>query len=197
MDTRPSRSRTMKWPTFAGFLMGTIFACFICSSKEQVSAAPTTTAAATGDEFYEAPDYGQKVQKITALLASAPTSQPSSKDEAELLDEARHDPDFRIRVRAMMVLPFIHDREKAIDVLIASVHDRDPSTSGRGNVPLYATNYLADMKAVRAIPDVESWIEYLQKTSPMSDELAPMVLKKMREDLARLKAATTQPSSAD
>ncbi len=91
--------------------------------------------------------YEIKVDKITALFESGPTSQPSAGDEDELFDEVLNDSDFRIRVRAMAVLPFVRDREKAIDVLIKSVHDRNPQSTGNGNVPLYATGYLTKMKA--------------------------------------------------
>jgi hypothetical protein len=113
-------------------------------------------AASSSHGWTEAPDYPQKVQKITHLLKAAPTSQPSSKDVAELFDQALHDPDFRIRVRAMAVFPYLHEREKAIDVLITCVQDRNPATTGDGNVPLYATTYLVDMRATRAIPAVSS-----------------------------------------
>ena len=132
------------------------------------------------------PGYMQKVEKITELLESAPTSQPSPADAAELLEQVVHDPDFRIRVRAMLVLPYVREREKAIDALILSIHDRNPESSGGGNVPLYATTCLADMHATRAIPDVADWVDFLE-TRPQ--KIPPMVLRKSKEDLARLREA--------
>ena len=141
------------------------------------------------------PGYGEKVQKITALLDAAPTSQPSSSDSNMLLDEAANDPDFRIRVRAMAVLPFVQEREKAIDVLIAATRIRDPDASGGGNVPLYATTYLADMKAIRAIPAVADWVSYLQRKHPYDARVEVMILKKSTEDLQRLQAPGTRPAS--
>lgn len=142
------------------------------------------------------PGYAEKVQKITALLESAPTSRPSAADSNELLKEAAHDSDFRIRVRAMAVLPFISERERAVDVLIAAVHERNPRTNGGGNVPLYATTYLADMKATRAIPDIADWLRFLGHDQSFDQQLKPGVLRKVREDLARLEAAETQPAAA-
>jgi hypothetical protein len=142
------------------------------------------------------PGYGEKVQKIATLLEQAPTSRPSASDSVELLDQAQHDRDFRIRVRAMAVLPFIDDREKAIDALVACVHDRESESSGGGNVPLYATTYLADMSATRAIPDVEDWVTYLQRKQPYDEKMRTVILKKSSEDLARLKRnAPTRPPS--
>jgi hypothetical protein len=108
------------------------------------------------------PGYGEKVAKITALLNAAATSQPSATDANDLLNEAANDPDHRIRIRAMDVLPFVQDRERVIDVLIAATRVRDRPTSGGGNVPLHAATYLADMKAVRAIPAVADWVRFLQ-----------------------------------
>lgn len=134
------------------------------------------------------------MEKITRLYLRGATSQPSAADTAELFDEVLHDPDFRIRVRAMAVLPYVGDREKAIDVLITSLRDQDPKTSGNGNVPLYATNYLAHMNATRAIPDIENWIAYMKKNQPYGQRVYAMMMGKSSADLARLKAATTQQS---
>lgn len=156
-------------------------------------AVPTTNAAWSPFP----PRYSEKVQKITTLLEAAPTSQPSAVDAAELFEQVLHDPDFRIRVRAMAVLPFVREREKAIDVLIASVHNRDPETSGGGNVPLYATTYLADMAAVRAIPDITDWVEFLNSHPRYEQKMRTMILKKSTDDLARLKKmAATRPTAA-
>lgn len=141
------------------------------------------------------PGYGEKVQRITALLESAPTSRPSNSDAAEMIDLALHGSDFRIRVRAMAVLPFVGDREKAIDALIACVHDRGPEASGGGNVPLYAASYLADMRATRAIPDVEDWIAFLHQKPSYDEKVRSMILEKSSDDLARLKqSAATRPA---
>src|SRR5581483_11684309 len=104
----------------------------------------------------------RKVRKITSLLEEAPTSRPSTQDAEELFDLVAHDPDFRVRVRAMAVLPFVEDRERAVGTLIAAVHEHNPKTNGGGNVPLYATTYLVDMKATRAIPDISDWLKSLQ-----------------------------------
>ena len=140
------------------------------------------------------PRYQQKVSKISSLYKSAPTSQPSPADTAELLEEVAHDSSFAIRVRAMAVLPFLHDREKVIDVLIACVHDRDPTANGSGNVPLYAASNLAEMKACRAIPDIANWVDYLQKDKPYG-QMGPMILQGSAKHLADLKAVCTQSAS--
>jgi len=141
------------------------------------------------------PGYGDKVQRITALLEAAPTSWPSASAENELLEEAAHDSDFRIRVRAMAVLPFVRDREKAIDVLIGCLRDRASNISGGGNVPLYATTYLADMNAERAIPAVTDWIAFVQTKHPYDPHVEAVILEKNMDDLHRLRNSTTRPAS--
>ena len=159
---------------------------------------PTSTGfhPSTAPDWTEASDYPQNVQKITRLEETAATSQPSSADVSELFDQALHDPDFRIRVRAMAVFPYLRDREKAIDVLITCTHDHDPATSGDGNVPLYAALYLADMGAVRAIPDVKNWIDFLNANPKYFTTRQDQVLKQAIDDLERLKhAASTRPAS--
>ena len=156
---------------------------------------PPTLPTTTWSPF--PPDYADKVKKITNLLKNAPTSQPSPADTNELFDEALHDPNFAIRVRAMALFPFLDNRERAIDILINCVHDRDPQTTGNGNVPLYATTYLADMKATRAIPDIKSWIQYQQQNQPYGDRTGPMIVNKSTEDLNRLIAASTQPITTE
>jgi hypothetical protein len=155
-------------------------------------APPTSTSTNLPDPF--PPGYAEKDQKITNLLENAPTSQPSQADTNELFEEALNDSNFVIRIRAMAVFPFLHDRERAIDTLITCVHEHDPQTTGNGNVPLYAATYLAEMKAARAIPDIQVWIQYQQQTNPYGDRSGPIILKQSTKDLARLVRASTQSS---
>jgi len=189
---RPSMA--LKWTLIVLGVFVATFVSYICL-LEHFTPKVLVTANTGNIPWPPLPSaYEIKVAKITALFESAATSQPSTTDEAELFDEVLHDSDFRIRVRAMAVLPFLRDREKAIDVLIASVHDRDPNSTGNGNVPLYATMYLADMKAERAIPDVADWVGYLRKFRPYGAQMGPGILTKGMEDLSRLKSACTLPS---
>jgi hypothetical protein len=91
----------------------------------------------------------------------------------------------------MAVLPFVRERERAIDVLVTATKVRGPESSGSGNVPLYATTYLADMNATRAIPAIEDWLSFLEAQKPYSDEMRATMVKKGKEDLARLKGGGT------
>jgi len=187
-------SMTLKWTLTVLGVMAAIFVPYVFLLKH-FTPKVLVTAQTSNIPWPPSPSADEiKIKKIYALFESASTSQPSTTDEAELFDEVLHDPNFGIRVRAMAVLPFVHDREKAIDVLIASVHDRDPNRTGNGNVPLYATTYLADMKAKRAIPDVTDWVGYLQKFRPYGEQMGPVILKKGMEDILRLKSASTLPS---
>jgi HEAT repeat protein len=156
----------------------------------------TSTLPSTRPAWAQAPDYPRKVQKITRLLETAPTSQPSSADVAELIDQALHDPDFRIRVRAIVVLPYLRNRQRVIDVLITCTHDRDPATTGDGNVPVYATNSLADMAATRAIPDIVDWLNFLKANPNYDKSRHDMIFEEGIKDLRRLtQAAATRPTS--
>jgi hypothetical protein len=139
------------------------------------------------------PVYQRKDQKIHDLLQSAPTSQPSPADVTEILDEIAHDSNWEIRFKAIDLLPFLHDREKAIDVLIGCVRERDPIATGSGLVPTAASRTLAGMKAVRAIPDVTNWLNYLQSDHPYG--MMPGLLFQAKRDLSHLKAASTQPTT--
>jgi hypothetical protein len=177
-------------------VVGTVFIVSWPKGSSRVPVSSTPAGQSLVQEM-SASDYDKRVQRITALLENAPTYKPSPSDSEWLMDQAQHHSDFRIRVRAMAVLPFIEDREKAIEVLIACVHDRESESSGGRNVPLYATRYLADMSAARAIPDIEDWIAYLQEKPPDDEGMRAGMLKSAREHLHRLKRnVTTQPVSA-
>jgi hypothetical protein len=124
-------------------------------------------------------------------LDRAQTTPPTAAEAEEMFGFMRDDPAFNVRVTAMAVLPFVRERERAIDVFIAALKVRNPEVSDSGNVPLYATTYLADMKATRAVPAIEDWLAFLESQKPYGDEMPSMMVKKGTEDLARLKGGGT------
>ena len=145
----------------------------------------------------------------SALLESAQNTPPTPELTAEVIEAVRHDPDPTIKVRAMAILPYVKEREQAIDVLIDATKDRDDESSGSGLVPLYATTYLAEMKATRAIDAIEDWVAFLKHPyAEMYDKGAfgnerliqswkktrEMGLKKNQEDLETLKASAESAS---
>ena len=75
--------------------------------------------------------------------------------------------------------------------------DRDPETSGSGNVPLYATTYLADMNATRAAPAIEDWLAFLENQKPYGDEMRSMMVKKGKEDLPFIIALETDDADTE
>jgi hypothetical protein len=179
----------LKWTLIVSGLIAATFAVFVRLRGQP----PATLTVSYSSQTAVPSAYELKVEKITALFLNCPTSRPSASDEAELFNDVLHDSDFRIRVRAMAVLPFVRDRKRAIAVLVASIHDRDPISSANGTVPLYAATYLADMDAKEAIPEVANWVDYLRKARPYGEQVGPMILKKSTEDLSRLKSASTRP----
>jgi hypothetical protein len=186
----------LKWTLIVSVVVGATFTLYICLLKHFTPQAVVTvnTGNIPWPPLPPPTAYEIKVDKIYGLYESASTSRPSAADEAELFDEVLHDPDFRIQVRAMAVLPFVRDREKAIDVLIKSVHYRDPNYSENANVPLAATLCLAKMKATRAVPDVADWVAYMQEYRPYGEKMGPTILQTAMKALSRLKSASTLPS---
>jgi hypothetical protein len=137
-----------------------------------------------------------KVARISTLLAAVPASRPSTSDEDELISDVLNDPDFRIRVRAMALMPLIKNRARATITLMACIRERDPNRTGNGNVPFYAAGYLADMNATDAIPSITEWIKYLEDGNPYAPDVVAMMLQRSRSDLARLsRAAGTRPTA--
>ncbi|QDU29090.1 hypothetical protein ETAA8_41970 [Anatilimnocola aggregata] len=84
----------------------------------------------------------------------------------EILFTVQCESDFRVRVRAMAVLPLLPEREQAIDVLVAALRERNQASAGDGVVPMYAVKYLSAMKATRALPEVQAWLHYLRSEQP-------------------------------
>jgi hypothetical protein len=140
--------------------------------------------------------YNMKREKIMALGDRAPTSAPSPREEQEMFEVVGLDPDFSFRVKAMAVLPYVPDREKAIDVLISEVRNRNPATNGDGCVQLYAAGYLAQMKAVRAIPAIADWVEYLRDHPNYGEPMRSMCLKQGQSALQQLQglSGSTRPN---
>jgi len=134
-------------------------------------------------------EYEFQRARITALFESAQNTAPRPEVTAEVIEAVRHHPDWAIKVRAMAILPYVHEREQAIDVLIEATKDREADSSGGGNVPLYATTYLADMKATRAISAIEDWIAFVTQQRPYDDKAQSIILKQSTKDLATLKAS--------
>src|SRR5262249_23624009 len=131
--------------------------------------------------------------RIATLLESAQKSTPSPEVTAEVIDTVRSDPDWSIKVRAMAVLPYVNEREEAIDVLIEATRIHDEESSGSGNVPLCAASYLAEMKATRGISAVADWVDFIKQQRPYRADMREMVLKGSEKHLADLKAAAESP----
>jgi hypothetical protein len=127
--------------------------------------------------------------RITTLLADAEKSAPSPEVAAEVLDTVRNDPDWSIKVRAMAILPYLKEREDAIDALIDATKIHDVESSGGGNVPFYAVSYLAEMKAGRGISAVAEWVEFIKHQYPYDAKVHELILKRSEKHLADLEAA--------
>jgi len=155
--------------------------------------------------FLDDPKYiafGKRRYRIMEMEDAAEHGQlPSEPDTKELLAEVRsNDTDWRIRTYAMSLMPFLPDRESAIDALIAAASDRDPKSVGSGVVPMCAVTYLAKMKAIRAEPAIRDWIRFIEQDTkgavlPGSRQLILSVAKRDLAAIESAKTATTQPTT--
>jgi hypothetical protein len=186
------------WPRIAATVTALILAAGIAATLVyEHSFLPEPAPSAFGnphDPIYN-PEYQKKASKISVIAETIATSQPSAADIAELFEEAAHDPYWAIRTRAITVLPKLRDRERVIDVLIGCVRERGPVATGDGCVQLYAATSLANLKAYRAIPDIQGWLDFLEKYHSYDKALMPDLISGARRDLTRLRAASTQAAS--
>jgi hypothetical protein len=137
----------------------------------------------------------QGEKRIRELHEAAKRSTLSRDDSQEVLFEVRHGDDFRTRVRAMAILPYLRERAEAIEALRAALGERG-ETSAEGVIPLYAAKYLAELKATESINDVRAWIEFVKSEWPYDRESRDTVLRTSETSLAKL-IATSESSSPD
>ena len=62
--------------------------------------------------------FTQGEERISSIHDAAKSSPPPPEAAAEIIHHVRYDPDWRIRVRAMAVLPFLSERAEATKVLL-------------------------------------------------------------------------------
>jgi hypothetical protein len=132
--------------------------------------------------------FPQGIKRINDILDAALKSPPPPEVAAEICHYVRDDPDFRIRVRAMAVCPYLNERAEAISVLVDALRERRSEQSAEGVVPTYAARYLADMKAVGAIAEVKSWLNFLKEKAPYQPEQRSILIMGAEKRLAQLLA---------
>jgi hypothetical protein len=132
------------------------------------------------------------LERMNELLEGAKKAPLASDEVQEVLFEVRHGDEFRTRVRAMAILPYLREREDAIDALRAALRERGES-SADGVVPQYAATYLADMKANDAVNDVRAWVDFIKKEQPYDAEMRHTILESSEKSLAKLIAETQSP----
>ena len=135
-----------------------------------------------GFELVAARSYPHGEKRIRELYESGKKS-PLSADEArEVLFEVMHAEDFRIRVRAMAILPNLRERDEAIAALRLAIRERGEE----GIIPTYAASYLATLKATDAINDVREWLAYLESEQPYDSDTRETHIYNAKKRLAEL-----------
>ena len=145
-----------------------------------------------GFELVAARSFPPGEERIRELHESAKKSPPSPEEAREVLFEVMHAEDFRIRVRAMAILPYLRERDEAIAALRLAIRERDED----GVIATYAASYLAAMKATDAINDVREWLAYLENDQPYDSDTRETLINNAKRRLAELSASVT-PASHD
>jgi hypothetical protein len=133
--------------------------------------------------------FTQGTERIAEISKASKESPPSPEAAAEILRYVLYDQDWRIRVRAMAVVPNLKERTEAITVLLHVLHERDVEKCGEGVLPLYAAKYLAEMNAPNAAEEIKSWLESLRTSSPYDQEMTTIMIDGAERDLKKLVAA--------
>lgn len=138
-----------------------------------------------GFELIAARSYPQGEQRIRELYEAAKRSPLSADDAREVLLEFLHGKDFRIRVRAMAILPHLRERDDAIAALRLAIRERGED----GVIATYAASYLADMNATDALGDVGEWLAYLESERPYDAETRETLINNAKKRIAELSAS--------
>jgi hypothetical protein len=138
-----------------------------------------------GFELVASRSYPQGEKRIRELHESAKKSPLSPDGAREVLFEVMHAEDFRIRVRAMAILPYLRERDDAIAALRLAIRERGED----GVIATYAASYLAAMKATDAINDVREWLRYLESEQPYDSDTRETLINNAKKRLAELSAS--------
>jgi hypothetical protein len=130
-------------------------------------------------------------RRIRAIHEQAKMTPPPAEAAAEIIYHVRYDKDYRIRLRAMAVMPYLSERTESINVLLDALRERDVDKIAEGLVPQYAAVYLAEMNATEAIRPMEDWLAFLENEVPFDPEMRAILIKSAKRNLAKLKAVET------
>jgi hypothetical protein len=145
-----------------------------------------------GMELAAARSFPRGEKRIRELSEAAKKGPLSRDDATEVLFEVMHGEDFRIRVRAMAILPYLQERDEAIAALRLALRERGEE----GVIPTYAASYLASMKATDATADVRAWLEFLEKEQPYEPDVRATLIENARKRLAELSSEEQTPKAS-
>lgn len=91
------------------------------------------------------------------------TNRPLTRAETQLLLKVfTADPDWSVRVRACVLLPFAEDKTLVMAHLLAALKERDDDKTGSGNVPHAACRALCEIGDPQALPAIREWLQFLR-----------------------------------
>jgi hypothetical protein len=132
---------------------------------------------------------------VTELL-NVGVKRPLDKEEVDLLlPHLKSDSDRRVKVRITLALPYAKDPDWVLQPLISALEDRDVESSGGGNVPLYASNALAQLGDSRGLQPVEGWLHYLESHPKAYGDLHDSLVKHTEKHLAELRSKLEKAAS--
>jgi hypothetical protein len=83
-------------------------------------------------------------------------------------------------------LLYAKDSESVIEPLIAAMQDRDEKSSGEGNVPLYASGTLVELRDARALKPLYEWLEYIESNPGVYPHTRKALIEGTKRHIAKL-----------
>jgi hypothetical protein len=141
------------------------------------------------------PDYEARRAVLTGLLKVGEKRALNKEEVDLLLPHLKSDPDWRIKVRITLVLPYAKNPDWVLQPLISALEDRDEKSSVGGNVPSGACEALARLGDSRGLRPVEGWLHYLGSHPNVYGDLHDSLVKQTEKHLAELKSKLKKTGS--
>jgi hypothetical protein len=131
-------------------------------------------------------DYEIRKSAVHELIDAGKAHKLSRKEIDLLLPCLKSDSDWRIKVESAMALLYARDSDWVIDPLIAALQDRGEKSSGSGNVPLYASDTLAELGDSRALKPLREWLKYLESNPNIYPHSRTLLIERTKKLIVKL-----------
>ena len=167
-------------PPLVAMLLSLSFAHGLCTGDEGIDILRRNMAS---------PDYETRKSVVTNVFYQG-EKRPLKKDEIDLLlSDLKSDTDWRIKVKIICALRYAENTDWVLQPLIAALQDREETSSGQGNVPVYASKALVRLGDARAIEPLREWLQYLERHPDAYPDLREIIIENANADVAALEKA--------